>query len=150
MRSHVKDSLKRLERLIQIKQTCVSVAEANLKHAESDVRRLEISDRQIVASIQDLRSGIAYLNRTVAGDVQRSEKCIEALELDRKKISKCLEEATRCLEARRAEWTEATREQRIIEKAQKRRSQQLEREDDLRRQTSQDDVTINRHIRNQI
>src|SRR5262249_46455484 len=120
MRPNLIDSLKRLERLIQLKQTYVSVAETNLKQAEGEVRRLEASEREIAVSILDLRTGIAYLITANAGDVQNVEKYIEALEVHRKQICESLEEAIANLERRRMEWTEAMREQNIIEKAQKR------------------------------
>src|ERR1044071_6205891 len=143
---HAGDSLKRLDRLIQIQQAYVSVAEANLEYAEGEVRRLRLSQEQVAAKIQGVREAIAYLNTATAGDVQNLEKYIETLQVNRKQIDKSLEDAIANLAQRRSEWTEAMREQKLIERAQKRWSQQWEREKELRRRILQDDVTVNRHI----
>ncbi len=148
MKQADKESLKRLERLIHIKQTYVSVAETNLKHAEGEVRRLEMAEREIAGSIQKVRSGIAYLKTASAADVQNGEKYIQALELRRNTIHQSLEEATTDLEQRRAEWTEAMREQKIIEKAQERQLHQCQREDEVAQGKSQDEMTVSRYSRN--
>jgi len=144
----VKDSLKRLDRLIHIKRIYVSLAEANLKDAESEVLRLQTAESEIALNIQELRAGIAYMNTAVAGDLQNGEKCIEALQLHRKQVRERLEEATRSLEQRRTEWTEAMREEKVIGKAQKRRSDRFDREEEVSHQKAQDDLTLTRQVRN--
>ena len=112
----LKASLKRLERLVQIKQTYVSVAEANVKQAEGEVRQLETAENAITGNIQHTQAEIAYLQTATGQDLQSSENYIHSLELQRKLIQQSLEKATTNLDQRRSEWTEAMREQRIIEK----------------------------------
>src|ERR1700733_1923447 len=128
--SELKGSLKRLERLAQIRQTYVSVAEAGVKEAEGEVRRLETEDTAIARNIQDTQAGIAYLRTATGQDIQNCEKYIQALKHQRKAIAQSLETATSNLEQRRGEWTEAMRQQKIIEKVQERRLHQWEQEDD--------------------
>jgi flagellar export protein FliJ len=150
MKDGLKGSLKRLERLFQIRQTYVSVAEAGVKQAEGEVRRLESADAQVAGNIQDTQAGIAYLQSATGNDIQNGEKYIHALQQQRKVIQQSLETATSNLEQRRGEWTEAMRDQKIIEKLQERRLHQWEREDDVANQKSQDDVSVGRYVRTRI
>ena len=140
--------LKRLERLVQIKETYVSVAEANVKTAEGEVRRLETAEQEVTGNIQDTKAGIAYLSTATGEEVQSGEKYIKALEIHRGLIQRSLEKATTNLEQRRTEWTEAMREQKIIEKVQERRLHQCERDDEVANQKSQDEMTVGRFVRN--
>ena len=150
MKDGLKESLKRLERLFQIRQTYVSVAEAGVKNAEREVRKLEADETRVTGNIQDTRAGIAYLQTATGHDLHSGEKYISALEMQRKQIHQSLEKAEGNLEERRGEWTEAMREQRIIEKLQERRLHQYEREDDVEAQKSQDDITIARYVRTRL
>lgn len=150
MSDKLKGGLKRLERLFQIRQTYVSVAEAGVKQAEGEVRRLENVDKEVVGNIQDTQAGIAYLQTATGIDIQNGEKYIQALKQQRVQIQQSLEKATGNLEQRRAEWTEAMREQKVIEKLQERRLHQWEREDDVANQNSQDDVSVGRYVRSRI
>ena len=147
MNDKLRSGLKRLERLVQIKETYVSVAEANVKRAEGEVRQLEQTDNEIAGNIQDTQAGIAYLQTSTGQDVQSSERYIHALEIQRKVVQQSLEKATTNLEQRRGEWTEAMREQKIVEKVQERRLHQCERDDDVTNQKSQDDMTVGRFVR---
>ena len=150
MSDGLKGSLKRLERLFQIRQTYVSVAEAGVKQAEGEVRRLETADSEAAGNIQHTQAGIAYLQTATGQDIQNGERYIQALQQERRVIQLSLETATGNLEQRRGEWTEAMREQRIIEKVQERRLHQWEREDDVANQKSQDDISIGRYVRTRI
>jgi flagellar export protein FliJ len=147
MKDGLRASLKRLQRLVEIKQTYVSVAEANVKQAEGEVRQLETAENEIAGNIQHTQAGIAYLQTFTGHDVQSGEKYIQALELQRKVIQQSLEKATSNLEGRRGEWTEAMREQKIIEKVQERRLHQCERDDDVTNQKSQDETSVGRYVR---
>ena len=146
----LKDSLKRLGRLVQIREAYVSVAEAAVKEAEGEVRRLEAADSEAARQIQNTQAEIAYLQTALGQDVQNSQSYIQALHIQRKLIQQSLATATSKLEQRRSEWTEAMREQKIATKLQERRLHQWEREDDVARQKSQDDATIGRYVRTQI
>lgn len=150
MSDRLKGSLKRLERLFHIRQTYVSVAEAGVKQAEGEVRRLENADQEAAGNIQHTQAGIAYLKTASGNDIQTSEKYIQALKHERKLIHQSLETATTNLAQRRAEWTEAMKEQKIIEKLQERRLHQSEREDDVANQKAQDDAFIGRYVRTRI
>ncbi len=147
MSDGLKGSLQRLERLFQIRQTYVSVAEAGVKEAEDAIRGLETADTEVAGKIQHTQAGIAYLQTATGQDIQNSEKYIQALQQERRKIRQSLETATGNLERRRGEWTEAMREQKIIEKVQERRLHQWEHEDDVANQKAQDDITIGRYVR---
>ena len=147
MKDEQRASLKRLERLVHIKQTYVSVAEANVKSAEGEVRRLETAEQEITGNIQDTQAGIAYLQTATGQEVQSGENYIKSLELQRKVVQKSLERATSNLEQRRSEWTEAMREQKIMEKVQERRLHQCERDDNVADQKSQDEMSVGRYVR---
>jgi flagellar export protein FliJ len=147
MKNVLKNTLKRLERLVQIRQTYVTAAEAGVKQAEHAVRRLEAADREVAGNIRITQAGIAYLQTATGRDVQSGERYIKALETQRKLIQLSLEKATGNLEQRRQEWTEAMREQKIAAKLQERRLHQWERADDKAEQKSQDDASITRYVR---
>jgi len=147
MKDGLKANLRRLERLVRIRQTLSSVAEAGVKQAETAVRNLEAADRETVGNIRDTQAGIAYLQTAASEDIQRSGTYLQALELQRKLIQQSLERATDNLTHRRDEWTEAMREERIAEKLQERRLHKWQREDDTAQQKSQDDASIARYIR---
>jgi flagellar export protein FliJ len=147
MKEGLKGSLKRLDRLVHIRQTYVSVAEAAVKQAEVEVRRLQQADSEIARNIQGTQAGIAYLQTATSNEIQTGEKYIQALKEQRKVIHQSLAVATANLEKRRLEWTEAMKEQRILEKLRERRLHQWEREDDVANQKTQDDVSIGRHVR---
>ncbi len=145
----LKASLKRLERLVQIRETYVSVAETGVKRAEAEVRKLETADSEVAGNIQDTRAGIAYIQTASGNDLQNGERYIHALELQRVLIRQSLEKATGNLDQRRREWTEAMREQKIIEKMQERQLHQWVRADDTAKQKTQDDASIGRYVRSQ-
>src|SRR5207249_11287477 len=130
-----------------IKQTYVSVAEANVRNAEREVRHLESAESKLTGNIQVKQAEIAYLQTATGQDVQSGERYIQALELQRRLIRQSLEKANLNLEQRRQEWTEAMREQRIVEKVQERRLHQWERQDDAADQKSQDEISIGRFVR---
>ena len=87
-------NLKRLDRLVRIRQTYSAVAETDLKQADSEVRRLEAADDETVGNIQDTRAEIAYLQSTSGHDLQRTENYIRALTRQRQIIHRSLETAT--------------------------------------------------------
>jgi flagellar export protein FliJ len=147
MKDGLKESLERLKRLVEIRETYVSVAEAGVKLAENEVRRLEAAENETVGNIQHTQAGIAYLQSATGHDIQNSEKYIKALEIQRELIRQSLEKANTNLEERRGEWTEAMREQKIAAKLQERRLHQWMRETDVAQQKSQDEASIARYIR---
>ena len=147
MKEDLKGNLKRLDRLVHIHQTYVSAAEAAVKHAENEVCRLEQADCELAGNIQHTQAGIAYLQSATGSEIQTGEQYIQALKEQRKLIHQSLAVATDNLEKSRLEWTEAMREQRIIERVRERRLHQWEREDEAANQKTQDDVSIGRYVR---
>src|SRR5262245_8080497 len=147
MNDGLKANLRRLERLVRIRQTLASVSEASVKQAEGEVRNLEAADSVTVGNIQDTQAGIAYLRTAAGEDVQRSETYLRALERQRKLIQQSLEKANDNLTHRRVEWTEEMREERIAERLQERRLHQWQRETATAQQKSQDDASIARYVR---
>jgi flagellar export protein FliJ len=147
MNDELKSSRKRLERLLQIRQAYVSVAENAVKQSEREVRQLEGAEIEVVRNIQHTQAGIAYLETTTGYDLQARETYIRALQAQRKLIQQSLDKANSKLEQRRREWTEAMRDKRIIEKTQERRLHQWEREENVANQKTQDDAPIGRYIR---
>ena len=149
MKDALKSGLKRLERLNEIRQTYVSVAEAGVKTAEGEVRQLEAADNTVAGDIEHTRAEIAYCHTATGHDLQSGEKYIAALNTQREVIQQSLEKANSNLEQRRHEWTEALREQKVIEKMQERRFHEWEHEDSVDIQKQQDDASIGRYVRAQ-
>jgi flagellar export protein FliJ len=150
MKDRLKASLKRLERLLQIRETYVSIAEAAVKSAEGEVRRIETTAAEVAGNIQHTRAEIAYLKSAMGKEVQNTEKYLKELGHQQEVIRRTLETATTNLDKRRSEWTEAMKEQKVIEKLQERRLHQWEREDDVANRKAQDDVSIGRYVRTRI
>src|SRR5579872_2483743 len=103
MSDRLKGSLQRLERLLHIRQTYVSVAEAGVKQAEGEVRRLENADQEAAGNIQHTQAGIAYLKTATGNEIQNGEKYIQALKQQRLSIHQSLETATTNLTQRRSD-----------------------------------------------
>ena len=149
MKDGLKSGLKRMERLVQIRQTYVSVAESGVKTAEHEVRTLEAAEGKVDGNIQDTRAEIAYRQTATGHDLQTGERYIQALQTQRKLIQQSLDTATGNLEQRRRDWTEAMREQKVVEKMQERRLHQWERADSVEVQKQQDDASVGRYVRTQ-
>ena len=118
-----------------------------MKSAEGEVRKLEAAENEVTGNIEHTKAEIAYRQTASGHDLQSGEKYIEALKQQRQTIQLSLEKANSNLEQRRREWTEAQREQKIIEKMQERRLHQWERADSVASQKSQDDNSIGRYVR---
>src|SRR5437867_12729458 len=147
MSDDLKSNLKRLERLFQIRQTYVSVAEAGVKSAEGEVRTLETAENLVAGDIQDTKAEIAYRQTASGHELQSGEKYIQSLQTQREIIQQSLDKATSNLEQRRREWTEAMREQKVTEKEQVRRLHQWERADNVQVQKQQGDASVGRYVR---
>ena len=147
MNDTLKTNLKRLERLVQLRQTYVDIAEANVKQAEAEVRRLETEDKDNTGNIRETRAGIAYLQSAPGDHVKNSARYLQALELQRKLIRQFLAKANTQLAQRRGEWTEAMREEKIAAKLQERRLNQRDYKDNVAQQKSQDEAFIGSYVR---
>ena len=147
MSDTLKANLKRLERLVQLRQTYVDIAEANVKQAEAEVRRLETEDTDNTGNIRETQAGIAYLQSAAGDDVKNRARYLQALELQRKLIRQFLAKANTQLAQRRGEWTEAMREEKIAAKLQERRLSQRDYKDNVAQQKSQDEAFIGSFVR---
>jgi flagellar export protein FliJ len=147
MKEIIKANLKRLERLVEIRDTYVSAAEAGVKLAEGELRRLQAAESDVAKSILNAQKEIAFMQTSTGHEVQTGERYIHALANQRKAILNSVEEAAAALEQRRREWTEAMREQKITSRLQNRRLRQAERETIVDQQKSQDEAFIARYVR---
>ena len=150
MKDRLKSNLKRLERLVDIRETYVSAAETSVKQAENEVRRLHEVERNLAGNIRRVQAEIAHLRVAIGRDVHKEENYIQALESQRKLVLQSLETTMGNLEKRRKEWTEAMREKKTVARLQERRLHQWKREDDVAQQKSQDDAFIARYVRTRL
>lgn len=147
--SSMREHLKRLGRLAQVRQTYVSVAEAGVKESESQLHSLRQRDDEVVGNIQATRAEIAYRPSLTGHDAQHGERYIKALENQRRMVRQSLERAQLKLEQKRLEWVEARREHKVVQKVQERRLLECNRKDDVEQQKAMDEVSIGRFIRSQ-
>jgi flagellar FliJ protein len=150
MSSELKSSIERLARVVDVRRTYTTVAEAAYRDAESQVARLLQADEELERQIQVVRAEIAQSSNLAIGDIQVQEKFIEALGIKRKKIQQTLEKAKANLEEKRLAWIEARRDERAIEKVRERRLQEWEREQELAKQQLMDDLFIGRLVRSRL
>lgn len=150
MADTLQGNLKRLERLLQIHQTYVSVAEARVKQAEEEVRRLKDEETRTVDDIHALRTGIAHLQKATGHDIQASEKHIQLLQRRLDKLLHHIDTTVVILEERRKQWTEAMQEQEVVMNVKETRLREWEHERDRSDQKAQDEVSIGRYVRARI
>ena len=147
MSDHLKSNIKRLQRLLQVRQMVAGVAEANVRETENQLQNLNHAQEEILGKIQMTRAEIAYSTTMSGEEVAIGEKRIQALHLRHKSIQQAVENARGKLEHRRREWVEARREQKIVEKIRERRLLEWERTEEVSKQKSVDDASIGRFIR---
>jgi flagellar export protein FliJ len=145
--SDVRRSLDRIERLVEVRQTYVTAAEAAVKEAENILRYFEDDARQNARQIQTAREEIAYLTSLTGQDIQNRERHISSLNLQARRIAQDVEKANQMLEKRRGEWRETMKDKKIVERVQERRLQEWERSVDVLEQKEVDEMTIGRHGR---
>jgi flagellar export protein FliJ len=145
--SEAKRSLDRIERLVEVRQTYVTAAEAAVKEAESIVHYFEDEARENARQIQTSREEIAYLTSLTGHDIQTRERHISSLNLKARRIAQDVEKANQMLEKRRGEWRETMKDKKIVERVQERRLQEWERSVDVLEQKEVDEMSIGRHAR---
>jgi flagellar export protein FliJ len=141
-------SLDRIERLVDVRQTYVTAAEARVKEAEAVVRYFENEAATNARQAQQTREEIVYLTTLAAHQVQAREKHILSLNFKARQIAQDLEKAVQMLEKRRAEWRETMKEKKIVERLQQRRSQQWQHSVDVMQQKQVDEMSVGRFARN--
>ena len=147
MSDDLRSSIKRLGRIVEVRHTYTTVAEAAFREAEGHVNRLIQADAEMERQIQAVRAEIAHSQGMTGRDVQGNEKYIEGLEFKRRKILQSIEKAKSFVEEKRTEWVERLRDERVIEKVQERRLHEWEREEELLKQKAMDDAFIGRFVR---
>jgi flagellar export protein FliJ len=145
-----KSNLKRLERLLEVRQTFVSAAETRVKQAERQVMAMENAAETAARKIHDTRAAMACVQRTTGDQLQSFEKYIRLLIAQAEQAQQALEAARRELDMRRAEWTEAMREQKIIERMRERRFQEWQRYEDVEDRKAVDENSVVRYVRARI
>jgi flagellar export protein FliJ len=142
-------SLDRIERLVDVRQTYVTAAEAAVREAEALVRYFEEEAANNARQIQQTREEIAYLKTLTGYEIQAREKHIFSLNFKARQIAQDLEKAVQMLEKRQADWRETMKDKKIVERVQERRLQEWERSVDVMEQKQVDEMSVGRHARNQ-
>ena len=151
MSSHdLKSSLKRLERVSEVRRTFVIAAEARLKEADQQVHLFEEAALEIARKIQHMQEEFSYVQRATGDQIQGREKFIQLLRSRADQVRQCLEKEKASLELRKAEWTEAMREQKLVDRVQQRRLQDWKRHEDAEKQKAADENSISRYTRRQM
>jgi flagellar export protein FliJ len=140
-------SLDRIERLVEVRQTYVTAAEAAVREAEVLVRYFEEEAEKIARLIQQTREEIAYLKTLSGHEIQAREKHILSLNFKARQIAKDLEKAVQMLETRRAEWRETMKDKKIVERVQERRQQEWKHSVDVLAQKQADEMSVGRYAR---
>src|SRR6185295_17351300 len=140
-------SLDRIERLVELRQTYVTAAEAAVREAEMMVRYFEEQAQENARQIQQGREEIAYLKNLTGHDIQTRERHILGLEVRAKQIVQDVEKAEQFLEKRRGEWRETMRDKKIVERVQERRLHEWQRSVDVMQQKQVDEMSVGRHAR---
>ncbi len=140
-------SLRRIEHLVEVRQTYVTAAEAGVREAENLVRFLEGEARDIARQIQQTREDFAYLKSLSGREIQAREKHVFILNFKARRIAQDLEKAAQALDKRRAEWREKMKDRKIVERVQVRRVQEWKRSVDVREQQLADEMSVGRHAR---
>jgi flagellar export protein FliJ len=143
----LKFQIQRLDRLFHIRETFVSVAEARVKEAEQEVARLEEAAAEIARKIQLAMEELAYPNQVTGLAIQYAQNHLKLLRLRAEEADRSLSAARAFLDARRHEWTEAMREQKVVETLQERRLHERDRQDATAEQKLLDEVSIGRFVR---
>jgi flagellar biosynthesis chaperone FliJ len=140
-------SLDRIERLVEVRQTYVTAAEAAVREAEVLVRYFEEEAEKNARLIQKTREDIAYLKTLTGFEIQAREKHIFSLNFKARQIAKDLEKAVQMLDKRRAEWRETMKDKKIVERVQERRQQEWKHSVDVLEQKQADEMTVGRFAR---
>jgi flagellar export protein FliJ len=141
-------SLERIERLVEVRQTYVTAAEARVKEAESLVRYFQEELEKNAREANQTREEIAYLKTLSGFEIQTREKHIASLNFKARQINLDLDKANQLLEKRRAEWRETMKDKKIVERLQERRQQQWDHHVDVMEQKQVDEMSVGRFARN--
>ena len=144
---NLKFELKRLDRLFHIRETFVDVAEAAVKQAEQDAAMIREAAAENTRKIQHTMEELAHPRNATGMTLQSAQNHLLMLRSRARDIQRSLDAAMVLVDERRAEWTEAMREQKVVETMQERRLQEWVRQDATDEQKQIDEVSIGRFVR---
>jgi flagellar export protein FliJ len=131
--------VKRLQKLVEIRETLAGAAEGPVRESEQRIRSLNETRQTIRESVQHARSEKSGARVQSAARLRIIERFINTLQARDASIQYNIERAEQTLEKQRRAWIEARREQKIAEKALERQSRQSQRTDEIALQRSMDD-----------
>jgi flagellar export protein FliJ len=143
-------SLHRIERLAEVRQSYVTAAEGRVRDAEHQVRSCEEIANERDRQIQQAREEIAYLDHSTGAAMQNRERYIFGLHVRARQARDVLEKARKVLDGRRVEWRETMRDQKVVEKVLERRVQEWKHSVLVAEQKDVDEMTVARYARDQI
>ena len=142
-------ALLRMDRLVDVRRTFVTAAEAAVREAESMLRYFEDSAAENARQIQQQREENAHLEQASQELLVARERFILSLQVRAKVIAQDLEKARQLLEKRRAAWRETMKDKKSMESLKARRLQEWTRSVDSAEQKRIDEMTIGKHVRDQ-
>ena len=145
--SETRDRIKRLGRLIDVRQIAVDQAEVRVRQSEADVRRYEDRLRSEECKIRQAMEQFAEPAVKCGIDLQQSEAAAEAGRIRSRKIRQDIENAGVRLKECLQEWTEARRERKTVEKLRERKLHKAVREEETIMQKLMDETSISRYRR---
>ena len=139
--------LKRLERILKVRQMAVDAAEGRIRECEFQIQRLESRGDSEQGKIRQTMEEFAHANGISGRHLQCSDKAIEVGNVYLARILQDIEKLRSKLDKCRAVWREARREYKTVEKLQERQLQKLSREEAVLTQKMIDEVSVIRHSR---
>jgi flagellar export protein FliJ len=147
--SEQKEKLRRIERLVGIRQSYLTAAEGRVREAEQQVRLREEIAAEKDGQIRQTQAEIAHLDHSTGASIQNRERYIFGLLVRARQAHEALEKARIVLEGRQREWRECLREQKVIMKVQERRLLEWRHIINVTDQRQIDEMTVAQYARNQ-
>jgi flagellar export protein FliJ len=143
--SEIRSKIQRLARIVGIRQIAVDQAEARVRQAEVEVGRYQDRLRIEEGKIRQAMEQFAQPGLKSGIDLKQSDAAAGAGEIRALRIRQDIEKAELRLNERRAEWTEARREQKTVEKLRERKLHKAVREEETLMQKVMDEIAITRY-----
>lgn len=147
--SEERRGLQRMERLVDVRQTFVTAAEAAVREAEGMVRYFEDEIRDNARQIFQAREENAYFGDSKSNVITARERYILSLQQRARSLAQDLEKAKQLVERRRTAWREAMKARKTVEGVKERRLHEWTRSVDAADQKRVDEMTIGKHVRQQ-
>src|SRR5947207_4243208 len=108
-----KEKLRRIERLVAIRQSYLTAAEGRVREAEQQVRLHEEAAMDRDRQVRQTQAEIAYLDHSSGAAIQNRERYIFGLLVRARQAHEALDKARTVLDGRRREWRESLREEKV-------------------------------------